>query len=569
MKINIPEKIRQAIRKSSLPSRILFGLMLIPGILWAWGGFRTGDVMFFVTGLMGVLWLSSVALHSAHGGRRMNPFTLLVVLCIAVGLGSYIYALGGYAYHQENEPIELLSQDIQGTLNAAQHDEDSFDELKNLGDMMLYPLGGVQYNMIVTDAEDHLLYARNSWRTGSADQFYPLAAADTDLTILMGDDEQVVSTALRDEKWTDARFVSSQSGLTRTQARDDEEEIAASNPGAGLTRQMDTEDVPNEADAAGTTESDIPGEPEATASPDTAQPEAEPKEETAKERRERLVRLYFPEFGRYTDQYIPYLNDDMLMVDNPAAGLEGQRNWTDISLYDWQGETVIGLDREIAVNSTQQLRGLVQELNAMDEAERAALKEYAAWYDSARDSARLENRNQVYIRMFKSEDGSLNAYLIYEYDHEALTPLRQKHMRDQQQREFFANLTLCMIPAAIVFLAFWVLVDAKKRGQSHPALWAVLTLIGNIVAFIIYMMVRPQMTVGLTGKAAPKGVCPLCGARLKDDFIACPGCGILLRRSCKNCGRALENDWSFCPYCTRQVEVEEKPEIAAADQKEE
>jgi len=60
------------------------------------------------------------------------------------------------------------------------------------------------------------------------------------------------------------------------------------------------------------------------------------------------------------------------------------------------------------------------------------------------------------------------------------------------------------------------------------------------------------------GQTMPKGSCPICGTKLRSDFIACPGCGILLRSRCRNCGKALENDWSFCPYCTQAV-VKEIP----------
>ena len=78
------------------------------------------------------------------------------------------------------------------------------------------------------------------------------------------------------------------------------------------------------------------------------------------------------------------------------------------------------------------------------------------------------------------------------------------------------------------------------------------------------MLVRPQMMKTATGQPMPKGACPICGTKLNSDFIACPGCGILLRNRCKNCGKALENDWSFCPYCTTAV-TKELPEPSEAE----
>jgi len=144
-------------------------------------------------------------------------------------------------------------------------------------------------------------------------------------------------------------------------------------------------------------------------------------------------------------------------------------------------------------------------------------------------------------------------YILYEYDYNALNPRMASYNRKWQVRNYVLMAAYLLIPAVIVLLAFWVFTDAKRRGHKFPALWAVLTLIGNVIAWIIYMMVRPATTVNTEGKVVPKGTCPLCGTKLRSDFIACPGCGILLRSRCHNCSRALENDWSFCPYCTTQI----------------
>ena len=112
---------------------------------------------------------------------------------------------------------------------------------------------------------------------------------------------------------------------------------------------------------------------------------------------------------------------------------------------------------------------------------------------------------------------------------------------------------LLFLPLSWILLAFWVFADAKKRGHEHPALWGILTMIGSVITLIIYHMVRPKMRVDKEGKKQPKGLCPLCGAVIKDDYIACPGCGVPIRCTCPSCGHALENDWNFCPYCSRQL----------------
>lgn len=535
------ERRKLAIRNSRLSSRIFFGLTVLMGLAWALSGFDD-DLFFLLTGLMGVIWVSIMALHSNQfgKGRRLNPFTPLIMLCIALFIGCYIYSISGRGYNPESEPIETLSVDIQDTLNA---NPDLYEHLAWHAEAVFQE---VQHNLIVTDENDHVLYALNSWRSGNNSVFYPLIVADNDLVVLMGDNEQVTGTATRDSRWVDGRFIHTHSPLTRTgtvQQTTDEETplITRDQPDTGnASSDLLTRDITDSTTARVTSpEPVIPTEQPASEEP------TEPTEPTLTDR-EQLVQLYFPDFGQYINQFFYRLAHDPLLLGEETG-------WADLSFFAWQGETVLGLDREQAAHGDTALRGLVSELNALTESEREALKEYVAWYDSARTASRMSNGEYVYIRLLKSEDGTRNAYLFYQYDGEVLNPRRREYHMDQQRRGVFANFALCMIPAVIVFLAFWVFVDAKKRGQNMPALWAMLTLIGNVVTWIIYMMLRPQMTVGVNGKAAPRGVCPLCGSKLKDDFIACPGCGILLRNRCKNCGRALENDWSFCPYCTSAI----------------
>jgi hypothetical protein len=53
---------------------------------------------------------------------------------------------------------------------------------------------------------------------------------------------------------------------------------------------------------------------------------------------------------------------------------------------------------------------------------------------------------------------------------------------------------LALLP---LYLAYWVYEDASSRGEDNPALWAiaiigltVLTIVGGIAVFIVYLMIR-------------------------------------------------------------------------------
>ena len=73
---------------------------------------------------------------------------------------------------------------------------------------------------------------------------------------------------------------------------------------------------------------------------------------------------------------------------------------------------------------------------------------------------------------------------------------------------------------------------------SCPAMWGLLTLIGNVVAWLVYMLVRSR---GVGSR------CPRCGTALRMGFAYCPACGAQVRRSCPACGHAAEDGWKVCP----------------------
>lgn len=102
---------------------------------------------------------------------------------------------------------------------------------------------------------------------------------------------------------------------------------------------------------------------------------------------------------------------------------------------------------------------------------------------------------------------------------------------------------IVLYAAFSLLLAVWVFRDAR-RCDFLPAMWGLLTLIGNVVAWLVYMLVRSR---GMGSR------CPRCGTALRGEFAYCPACGLQVHRSCASCGRAAEDAWKVCPYCGSEL----------------
>ena len=510
MKMNIGAKLRGAFSKASLSSRVMFILCMLGAVMCVATNFE--GVMVLTTGLLGVLWLSSIAMHafSKRGhAARFNPFTPLLVLCLVIAvICQMISANLNWNYHEAGEPLNQFSDWFEESIMEAGVPLDEPERIGRWVDSCFY---GTDNNLIITDENNKVVYSNGTWRVGKADTLRALVCpasfySGEGLMILLDGRDNVLAPVAVDRGY-----------------------IADTLRESGGTLTISEE----------------------------------------KETRDPLYEKYFPSFGPYIDREAIALSYSRLYVhegEGPLPYVEDYKRdapagTREISVSQWTTETVFGFSYDVR-NQAE----VAAELNALTPEQRESLKKYISWLDSAVDSLSENGYGRYYCaRTYASPDGLYHAYLLYGYDQEMIYPMRSKWQADQYRRHYYDSFSLCMIPAIIVFLAFWVFVDAKKRGQKAPALWAILTLIGNVVAWIIYLMVRPQMVKNAAGQPMAKGVCPICGTKLKSDFIACPGCGILLRSRCKNCGKALENDWSFCPYCTQAVAKDEAAAQENAD----
>lgn len=106
---------------------------------------------------------------------------------------------------------------------------------------------------------------------------------------------------------------------------------------------------------------------------------------------------------------------------------------------------------------------------------------------------------------------------------------------------------LLLFAAVLVAPAAWVLWDARQRAIERAFLWALFALCGNVVAVIVYLLVRDA--------APPTLACSGCGRGLRAAHASCPWCGTARPSpgpSCPKCRAGLEAGWRFCPYCRHE-----------------
>lgn len=159
------------------------------------------------------------------------------------------------------------------------------------------------------------------------------------------------------------------------------------------------------------------------------------------------------------------------------------------------------------------------------------VKQYCAW-----ERDQLRQAGDWCAQLVQSDGGDLYALALYE-NNEATNAGYNEMMRRWDIFYILLPAWQLGILLMILLMAFWAFRDARRR-DFKPALWGILVLLGNVVALIVYLIVRP-------GGAR----CPACGAGVRREFVACPMCGHALHTRCVGCGRAQEDAWVCCPYC--------------------
>ena len=139
--------------------------------------------------------------------------------------------------------------------------------------------------------------------------------------------------------------------------------------------------------------------------------------------------------------------------------------------------------------------------------------------------------------------GAGRTLVSFYLDNDALRAVDAQRMQMHACAVEAITAALILYAAFTLLLAVWVFRDARRR-DFLPAMWGLLTLIGNVVAWLVYMLVRSR---GVGSR------CPRCGTALRMGFAYCPACGAQVRRSCPACGHAAEDGWKVCPYCGKEL----------------
>jgi RNA polymerase subunit RPABC4/transcription elongation factor Spt4 len=134
------------------------------------------------------------------------------------------------------------------------------------------------------------------------------------------------------------------------------------------------------------------------------------------------------------------------------------------------------------------------------------------------------------------------------------------------------------VAALWLSLIFWTYRDIRQRTRDRLArllavlVVAVLFLPGMLVYFILrpphtqedeYQRTLEEEALLQTIEESP--VCPGCGRRIHEDWMACPNCQTRLRKPCVQCGRLMELPWNLCPYCAAPVPGMRKENISMED----
>jgi hypothetical protein len=118
--------------------------------------------------------------------------------------------------------------------------------------------------------------------------------------------------------------------------------------------------------------------------------------------------------------------------------------------------------------------------------------------------------------------------------------------------------------AAALWLSLIIWTYRDIRSRSRDTLVRILSVLVVAVLFLpgilVYLILRPQRTQeeefqqtleeeALLQSIEDHSLCPGCGRKVKEEWVACPGCYTRLKKACHQCGKPMELAWNLCPFC--------------------
>lgn len=136
----------------------------------------------------------------------------------------------------------------------------------------------------------------------------------------------------------------------------------------------------------------------------------------------------------------------------------------------------------------------------------------------------------------------------------------------KQLTTFAVGFSAAFLAALWLSLIFWTNRDIRKRSRDRVLriIAVVVVTIFFLPGFLIYLVLRPGHTLeeeyqraleeeALLQAIEGAALCPGCERHLQPDWIVCPGCGTVLKKTCESCGHLIELPWNICPYCATTV----------------
>jgi Double zinc ribbon len=221
------------------------------------------------------------------------------------------------------------------------------------------------------------------------------------------------------------------------------------------------------------------------------------------------------------------------------------------ALYDLHRQT-IAQDHHFA-NRDQFLRAFLHNFRRIEPPKASSGEDRprdreADWWRFHRDDGAWPGRQPVMLSS-PIQDGSgatvgnLNMKLVDTRDAASLSRRGGGPWREWRNA---SEACLGLAALSLVWLWFllpsWVYIDAQEHNVPRPLLWAFLTLVGSVLALMVYLVSRPTDVKELR--------CPQCGKTLNGSKAGCPYCGADLSAVyCPQCQYPLKPDWTFCPSC--------------------
>ncbi|MFH1943059.1 MAG: zinc ribbon domain-containing protein [bacterium] len=116
---------------------------------------------------------------------------------------------------------------------------------------------------------------------------------------------------------------------------------------------------------------------------------------------------------------------------------------------------------------------------------------------------------------------------------------------------FVRFVPLLILTVLWIAVIVWVYKDAERRGMNG-ILWALLVFIGNLIALLIYLIVRSD-NLPTSDRTLATRPCSNCQKPVTPNYVFCPHCGTRLQAVCPKCERPIEDDWQVCPSCGEKL----------------